>query len=383
MKKLFAVIAAMLLVTGCSSKGESPEVVSTAEAIVTVLTPSDITQELNTLDRTVVLSDIYEKEGTKRFNLVHRYGKKFTFMLTNVYTEEGDGLGRIGTLQALNGYCFDEDEYEVSGMQFTMQDSKTLVTDLLTATNVSTLTSDYAASKKALDPSSESSPSTELTWDYVQNALNTGDTADITYVISDVYEDNGNKCFDTDMVYKDEFSMCIKNIYETDGKYLGSRYIMKARGNYTFEDMSSVTYFGEIESYSDTEVVSTLQTLEGMVSLEKDKQLIERQIADIKSMNSFEDSYNQMMEEVTNMDVALSESGAKEILTVFSDDIYYIHVINADGMVACQTTDTELMEVTPSSDNTLEVKPLKNGDGKITISDTNGNSCVVTVFVRM
>ena len=120
-----------------------------------------------------------------------------------------------------------------------------------------------------------------------------------------------------------------------------------------------------------------------MVSLEEDKRLIERQVADIQSMHSFQDSYNQLMEELTNMDVTLSEHGNKEILTVFSNDTHYIHVTNADGMVACQTTDTELMEINSSGGNTLEVKPLKNGNGKITISDTKGNSCVVTVYINM
>lgn len=227
------------------------------------------------------------------------------------------------------------------------------------------------------------SPNTELTWDYIENVLDTGDTSDMTYTVSDVYEDNGNKCFDVEAVYKDEFSTCIKNTYETDGTYLGSVYSLKACDNYSFEDLSDVTYFGEIERCSDTELVSTLQTLEGMVSLEKDKQLIERQVADIKSMHSIQDSYDQMMEDLINVDVTLSDRENYKMITIYADTTYCIHVTNADGMVACQTTDTELMEINPSSDNTLEVKPLKNGDGKITISDTKGNSCVVTVYINM
>lgn len=223
----------------------------------------------------------------------------------------------------------------------------------------------------------------ELTWDYVENALNNGDTADMSYTVSDVYEDNGNKCFDVEMVYKDEFSMCSKNTYETDGTYLGSVYSLKACDNYSFEDLSVVTYFGEIERCSDTELVSTLQTLEGMVSLEEDKRLIERQVADIQSMHSFQDSYNQLMEELINVDITLSDKENYKTVTIYADTTYCLHVTNADGMVACQTTDTELMEINPSGDNTLEVKPLKNGNGKITISDTKGNSCVVTVYINM
>lgn len=227
------------------------------------------------------------------------------------------------------------------------------------------------------------SPNTELTWDYMVNALNNGDTADMVYTVSDVYEDSGYKCFDVEMVYKDEFSMCIKNTYETDGTYLGSRYILKACDNYSFEDSTPASDFGEIESCSNTEIVTTLQTLEGMVSLEKDKRLVERQVADLKSMHSIQDSYDQMMEDLINVDVTLSDSENYKMITIYADTTYRIHVTNADGMVACQTTDTELMEINPSGDNTLEVKPLKNGDGKITISDTKGNSCVVTVYINI
>ena len=88
-------------------------------------------------------------------------------------------------------------------------------------------------------------------------------------------------------------------------------------------------------------------------------------------------------QEFINVDVTLSDRESYEMVTIYADTTYCIHVTNAGGMGACQTTDTELMEITPSSDNTLEVKPLKNGDGNITISDTEGNSCVVTLFIRI
>ena len=250
-----------------------------------------------------------------------------------------------------------------------------------TTTSVPSTTASTAESTTAVVEST--SPNTKLTWDYIENVLDNGDTADMTYTVSDVYEDNGNKCFDVEMVYKDEFSTCIKNTYETDGTYLGSIYSLKACDNYSFEDLSNVVYFGEIEICSDTELVSTLQTLEGMVSLEKDKQLVEHQVADLKSIHSIQDSYDQMMEELINVDITLSDKENYKTVTIYADTTYCLHVTNADGMVACQTTDTDLMEINPSGDNTLEVKPLKNGDGKITISDTKGNSCVVTVYINM
>lgn len=384
---LLAVIAVISMTAGCSSKDEAPEVVSSVEVTDTVLTLDDITEELNNSDYTIVLSDIYTKEDTKRFNLVYKYGKKFTLMLTNVYTEEDKGLGQIGTLKALNGYCFDESVYEVSGMQFTMQDNKTLVTDMLSSDNVSTLTRDYAASKEVTvlfgtQQAAESSNS-ELAWDYIEDALSNGNATNMTYVVSDVYDDGSTTCFDVKMVYRNEFSMCIKNIYETDGTYLGSKYMLEACAGYSFEDLSAITYFGELESCDNKQLVSTLQTLEGMTSLEADKRLIERQVADMQSMHNIQDSYDKMMEELTNMDVTLSESGTREMLNIFSDDTHYIHVLNTDGVVACQTTDTDLIEINTSNTNTLEVKPLKNGNGKITISDTNGNYCVITVYVNM
>ena len=71
-----------------------------------------------------------------------------------------------------------------------------------TTTSVSSTTSSTVESTTSVVESASSS--VELTWDYIENALNNGDTAGMTYTVSDVYEDNGNKCFDVEVVYKDE-----------------------------------------------------------------------------------------------------------------------------------------------------------------------------------